>query len=62
MNVSFNIQPYLPFISKINILLNFTRSNLSASVMGPHLVAAIAVNRPQAHLCQLSIRVQTTKV
>lgn len=62
MNVSFNIQPYLPFVSKINILLNFTPSNLSASVMGPRLISSIVANRPQDSLCQSCIRVKTTEV
>lgn len=42
MNVSFNIQPSLPFVSKINILLNFAQSYLSAPAMGPHLCSSIA--------------------
>lgn len=37
MNVSFNILLYLPFVSKINILLNFTLGSLGASAMAPVL-------------------------
>lgn len=62
MNVSFNIQLYLPFVSKISILLNFSLGNLSASAMAPRLVSTIAANRPQDHLCQSCIKVKTTEV
>lgn len=62
MNLSFNIQLYLPSDSKINIPLNFTWSNLSASVTGPSLVSSVVANRPQDCLCQSCIRVKTTEV